>query len=77
MIHQYHPDKNKALKTIIWDYGIGSQEREKKSKKDIEGVSPTYTHSMYKKKRTGTRVSTPKTKVPIYIIYNIYRKNQI
>jgi hypothetical protein len=34
-------------------------------------------HSMYKKKRKGTRVSTPKTKVPIYIIYNIYRKNQI
>lgn len=30
-------------------------------------------HSMYKKKRKGTRVSTPKTKVPIYI-YNIYRK---
>jgi hypothetical protein len=29
---------------------------------------------MYKKKRKGTRVSTPKTKVPIYIIYNIYRK---
>ena len=77
MIHQYHPKENKDLKTIIWDYGTGSQEREKEKQKGYRRSAHLPIHSMYKKKRKGTRVSTPKTKVPIYIIYNIYRKNQI
>ena len=51
MIHQYHPDKNKALKTIIWDYGIGSQEREKEKQKGYRGNIHLLTYSMYKDKR--------------------------
>jgi len=49
----------------------------RRSKKDIEGV-PTYLYTpCIRRKERVQECLHQKQKVPIYIIYNIYRKNQI
>ena len=74
MIHQYHSKENKALKTIIWYYGIGSQEREKEKQKGYRG-SATYLHTPCTRIK-GIGVLVPKWKFYVYRYIYIHRKTK-